>query len=85
MSENAERGKDAFPVGTEVDAIVTAEQPFGLLLDIGGCPGILERIQMERAGYRTPNEYPPVGSHITCTVLGFREWSQQIEVGLTRK
>lgn len=76
--ESWDKTKRMFPVGSAVDVLVTTEMPFGLLVEIcGGGDGILECIQMERAGYRTPDEYPRVGSRIRCHVVGVREWSRQ--------
>lgn len=80
-----DNAKRAFPVGSSVEAVVTAHKPLGMLVDICGFWGVVERIAMERDGFRTPAEYPPVGAHVACMVLGFREWCRQFELGLRPK
>ena len=78
--------KDALPIGSSVDVVVTQRMPFGLIVAVeDSAPGVLERIQMERLGYKTPDDYPTIGDTIKCKVLGFRDWSEQIEVGLRPK
>jgi len=73
-------------LGDLVNCRVIRHMPFGFFVTIDESQeGIVERIQMERQGYKTPEEYPSVGSVIDGIVLGFRDWSHQIEVGLPTK
>ena len=76
--------------GIKIGDIVTCEvvkhAPFGVFVCVSEkLDGIIERIQMERDGYKTPNEFPPVGSTVRGEVIGFREWSHQVEVALPPK
>lgn len=72
--------------GDDVDCLVVKHAPFGVFVTVGEkLEGIIERIQMERDGYETPREYPPVGATISGRVIGFREWSHQVEICLHPK
>jgi ribosomal protein S1 len=78
--------KKTMPIGTMVDAVITSHKPFGLLVSIddSAC-GVIERLRMERDGYQTPKDYPAVGERVRCEVLGFRDWSKQVEVSMPSK
>ena len=74
-------------IGSAVDCVVVRHEPFGVFVSIENtnATGLIERVRMNQDGYNTPNDYPQIGSHIRATVLGFRDWSKQIELALTRK
>jgi ribosomal protein S1 len=82
-----EQVKRKMKIGDSISCIVTNHQPFGILVKVEEPPiwGVIERIGMSKQGFRTPDEYPPVGSIIFATLLGFREGSRQLELGLPRK
>ncbi len=73
-----------FAVGSVIKCKVIEHAPFGVLVAIGDklTSGIVERIRMEQDGFNTPDDYPPVGSTVNATVLGIREWSNQVELAL---
>ena len=85
-----ERIKARSPIGHEVSAVVTAHRPFGVLVDVDGAWGVIERIVMGWDDHEVsaqdsddiPPAYPPVGEEIVANVVGFREHSRQIELRL---
>lgn len=73
-------------IGDVVECRVEKHAIFGVFVSVDEkIDGIVERIQMEQVGYDTPRDYPPVGSVIKGRVLGFRDWSHQVEIGLFPK
>jgi predicted RNA-binding protein with RPS1 domain len=66
---------------------VIRHAPYGVHVVIDGSesPGIIERIGMEQDGFKTPDEFPPIGSSVVAKVLGIREWSNQVELSLGPK
>jgi ribosomal protein S1 len=79
-----DQAKATIAIGDKVSCTVTGHYPFGVLVSLECLPlwGVIERIGMGKAGFRTPEEYPPVGSVIEAAVLGFRDYSRQIELVL---
>ena len=79
--------KAEIKVGTTVDCCIVQHAPFGVLVTLGtsGLIGIIERVRMHQDGFRTPDDFPPIGSQAKATVLGFRDWSKQIELALKKK
>jgi hypothetical protein len=79
--------KALLAIGDTVSCIVKEHHPFGLLVSLEQAPldGVIERIGMAADGFQTPDEYPPIGSVINATVLGFRDYSRQIELAMLRK
>ena len=79
-----EQAKAMLAVGQSVQCRVVQHQPFGILVSVNdrSLSGVIERVRMERDGFRTPDDYPPVGSTVDAAILGFRDWSQQIELAL---
>ena len=86
-NEGWERTKAHLAIGTVVNCVVVRNELFGLFATIENETAIrlIERIRMNQDGYNTPIDYPLVGSHITATVLGFRDHSQQVELAMSRK
>jgi hypothetical protein len=82
-----DRTKAHLAIGAVVNCVVVRHELFGLFATIENEPaiGLIERIRMNQDGYNTPIDYPSVGSHITATVLGFRDYSQQVELAMSRK
>lgn len=78
--------KALFAVGDTISCIVTDHCPFGVLVSLEQVPaaGVIERIRMHRDGFQTPDDYPPVGSVIKAIVLGFRDYSQQVELAMPK-
>ncbi len=86
MADDQVAWRAGIKAGELVNCRVIRHVPFGFFVALDESrEGIVERIQMERDGYKTPDEYPSVGSAIEGIVLGFRDWSQQVEVGLPTK
>ena len=82
-----ESTKSDYLIGEKVDCVVIRHEPFGLFVTIGNTTaiGLIERVRMIQDGYNPPADYPPIGSQITATVLGFRDYSQQIELAMPQK
>lgn len=86
MAGDNEDWTSGIKAGDMIACRVVKHAPFGVFVSVAEkLDGIIERIQMERDGYETPREYPPVGATINGRVIGFRHWSHQIEVGLPPK
>lgn len=81
------RVKSELAIGDSVLCLVDQHRPFGLIVMIESFPiwGVVERIRMEADGYRTPTEYPPAGASVNAVVLGFRDYSQQVELAMPPK
>jgi len=83
-----ENAKCSLAIGETVACVVTHHCPFGILVILEQIPdvwGVIERIGMENDGYRTPEEYPPVGSELAATVVGFRDYSLQVELTMLKR
>ena len=82
-----ENAKSNIPIGAKVNCVVVHHRPFGLFVTIENTTavGLIERVGMIRDGYSAPADYPPIGSRITATVLGFRDHSRQVELAMPRK
>ena len=78
--------KASLSVGESVKCIVKRHHLFGILVAIGDPPltGLIERSRMSTDGFQAPSEYPPLGCIVVVTVLGFRDYSQQVELALMR-
>lgn len=63
---------------------VTSHEQFGMLVMLDEFPvwGVIERIRMEKDGYRTPDDYAPVGSRRLAYVVGLRNYSRQVDLAL---
>jgi predicted RNA-binding protein with RPS1 domain len=85
--EEWDRTKGHLAIGAMVNCVVVRHEPFGMFATIENesAIGLIERVRMIQDGYNTPIDYPPVGSHIMATVLGFRDYSQQVELAMPRK
>jgi ribosomal protein S1 len=78
--------KASMPIGTKVRAKVVEQKVFGLFVETDSpAVGIIERIHMAKLGYAVPENYPAIGQIINCEVLGFRDWSQQVELKIAKK
>jgi predicted RNA-binding protein with RPS1 domain len=86
-TEEWERTKAHLAIGAMVNCVVVRQEPFGLFATIENesAIGLIERVRMIQDGYNTPIDYPAVGSHITATVLGFRDYSHQVELAMPKK
>lgn len=72
--------KTQFDVGDLVTVQVVEQKPFGLLVMIDqDIAGIIERIGLFNNGYESLDEFP-TGCSIEANVIGFRDWSKQIEL-----
>lgn len=82
-----EEAKALNAIGDTVACVIKEHRPFGILVSLGQLPfgGVIERIRMDADGYHTPDEYPAIGSVINATVLGYRDYSQQVELAMPRK
>lgn len=82
-----ELAKKAMPIDSVVSGIVTRHALFGIFVKFENVPydGFVEAIAMRRDGYDVPGEYPPIGSGVLGTVVGYRDWSKQIEMTLKPK
>lgn len=69
-------------VGQKVNCYVVEHHIWGVLLRIESCHGvaIIERIVLNKRGYRTPEDYPSIGARVVATVLGFRRQMRQVEL-----
>ena len=78
--------KDVLPVGTKVRCTVQRHAPFGVFVSIpeSAFDGLIQITDFKDSGRMTPNEYPPLGSTIEATVLGFKETGKQIWLGVKR-
>jgi len=85
--EGWNNAKTELEVGTSVDCEVVQHAPFGVFVTVGTnrISGIIERVRMNQDGFRTPDDFPPIGSVVRATVLGFRDWNNQVELALVRK
>lgn len=73
-----------FPIGSLVMVNVLDQKPFGLLVELErGIEGVVERIGLSKQGYSL--EDFPVGSILRAEVLGIREWSKQVELGVSAR
>ena len=71
-------------IGDSVEIQVTDLKPFGLLVVIDGCvAGVIERIGMVKAGYSLAHF--EVGATARAIVIGFRDWSNQVELRLPER
>jgi ribosomal protein S1 len=79
--------QNLFAIGDVVSCIVKAHHPFGVLVSLEHIPlgGVIERIRMDTDGFQTPDEYPPIGSVINAIVVGFRDYSRQVELAMPKK
>ncbi len=72
--------KTQFDKGDSVTVRVVHQKPFGLLVMIDeGIAGVIERIGLFNNGYETLDEFP-VGCWSKASVIGFRDWSKQVEL-----
>ena len=90
MINNPEEWKNAkteLEVGTSVDCEVVQHAPFGVFVTVGTnrISGIIERVRMNQDGFQTPEDFPPIGSVVKATVLGFRDWNNQVELALAKR
>lgn len=85
--EEWDRTKAHLAIGEMVNCVVVRHEPFGLFVAIENesAIGLIERVRMSQDGYNTPTDYPQVGSHISASVLGFRNYSLQVELAMPRK
>ena len=81
-SDQWQRVISELSVGQKVSCYVVEHHPWGVLLRIESCHGVglIERIVLGKRGYCTPEDYPPVGSLVVATVLGFRDQTCQVEL-----
>ncbi len=80
VDSNWESSKATVSIGDLVRVQVTERKPFGLLVAFDGHAGVIERIGLTKDGYSL-DEFE-VGSTTDATVIGFRDWSKQIELRL---
>lgn len=82
-----EGAKAQLVIGMTVSCVVVRHELFGFFVVIENTTaiGLIERVRMNQDGYSTPTDYPPIGARITATVLGFRDYSRQVELALPRK
>ena len=70
--------------GDIVSCTVTSHHPFGMLVMLDEIPvwGVVERIKMAKDGYRTPEDYAPVGSRLIASVIWLRDYERQVDLAL---
>lgn len=90
MTTNAEgwkSTKERLSAGDIVTCTVTHHEPFGMFVAIENesALGLIERVRMIQDGYNAPTDYPPIGSQLKASVLGFRDYSRQVELAMPRK
>ncbi len=85
--EEWETAKSNIGIGATLNCVVVRHEPFGLFVSVENTTavGLIERVRLVQDGYSTPTDFPQIGSHIKATVLGFRDYSQQIELAIPRK
>ena len=76
--------KRTLRAGPVVRGTVTGHAPFGIFVDVPDVPfaGLVQITEFKDGGRMTPGEYPPVGSEVTCVVLGFKESGKQVWLGM---
>ena len=71
-------------IGDPIAVQIAYIKPFGLLVACDSFSfGVIERIGMAKVGY-SPEDFE-VGNTVDAIVLGFREWSHQVELRLPPK
>ena len=77
--------KARFNSGDTVVAQIVEKKPFGLLVMIDhDVPGVIERIGLFDNGYESLDEFT-VGSTVEANIIGFRDWSEQVELQLPER
>ena len=78
--------KASYPVGTEVQVAVIADHEFGIFVDFGVGPlGLILIVNFPEKNRgtplpRDPSKWPKIGEPIRGRILGFRDYSQQVEM-----
>lgn len=79
-----ETTKSILHIGDRVLVRITQRKPFGLLVVSEKFSwGVIERIGMEKSGYSL--EDFDVGKVVNAVVVGFRDWSSQVELQLPQE
>lgn len=75
--------KAILPEGSLVAGVVLKHEPYGVFVDIGhGYDGIIQITDFNDHGVVTTKDYPPVGTRLLTTVLGFEDHGFQVWLGV---
>ena len=75
--------KQSLNVGTQVIGKVLRHESYGVFLDIGyDYEGLIQITDFKDENQMTTAEYPDIGEQIEAVVLGYKENSQQIWLGV---
>ncbi len=71
------------PVGSLVEGIVVARQPFGAFIDLAGALALMELPALpgaDRKRFDGPDDYPAVGSTLRGYVVGHTQNNRQVRL-----
>jgi ribosomal protein S1 len=79
-----EQLKQNLPVHTIVHGTVVRHAPFGVFVSVPGIAycGLVQITDFKDGDRMTPEEYPEIGSAVRAVVLGYKDNSQQIWLGM---
>lgn len=75
--------KDTLEVGTFIVGTILRHEPYGVFVNIGyEYDGLIQITDFKDEGIMTPELYPTVGSEVRAKILGFKDHSCQVWLGV---
>ena len=75
--------KNSLRIGDLLPGRVTRHEPYGIFVELNlSFEGLIQITDFKDEGIMSPHEYPPVGQKLEVVVLGFKEFGQQIWLGV---